>query len=308
MYYLIYYMYGANTANTFTNAFGEISMITEFDEAGDAGEPYVNAWFGEAGGIYDTQGNLFTIEKAPYQSEGNSQYSASFTGADGYDYELHFVVAYNNYVGTYGFRLSGIVRVQELTDEATGMKVKVGRVVGSDSYAPGSVFSLELTDAAGQVLTYDIIGYIGEDLYYIVREREETEGDEPGRITSSTYYKLVFTDKTGETVGDIPAEDIVPAYGTVTVTSETVSTYYTADGSFYVDIDANNNVRIIFSESTNRGIAFTECEYDEGTKTYTATSAAGVRYTVQMQDNGTVVIEEVPAEEVTDDTETGEAA
>ena len=308
MYYLIYYMYGASTANTFTNAFGEITMITEFDEAGEAGEPYVNAWFGEAGEIYDTQGNLFTIEKAPYQSEGNSQYSASFTGADGYDYELHFVVAYNNYVGTYGFRLSGIVRVQELTDEATGMKVKVGRVVGSDSYAPGSVFSLELTDAAGQVLTYDIIGYIGEDFYYIVREREETEGDEPGRITSSTYYKLVFTDKTGEAVGDIPAEDIVPAYGTVTVTSETVSTYYTADGSFYVDIDANNNVRIIFSESTNRGIAFTECEYDEGTKTYTATSAAGVRYTVQMQDNGTVVIEEVPAEEVTDDTETGEAA
>ena len=124
-----------------------------------------------------------------------------------------------------------------------------------------------------------------------------------GKTVSGTVV-----DKTGETVGDIPAEDIVPAYGTVTVTSETVSTYYTADGSFYVDIDANNNVRIIFSESTNRGIAFTECEYDEGTKTYTATSAAGVRYTVQMQDNGTVVIEEVPAEEVTDDTETGEAA
>lgn len=308
LYYLMYLFYGAASANSFENVFGEITMITEYDETGTAGEPYVNAWFGEASEILDANGELFNIEKAPYESRGNNLYSATFTGADGYDYELYFVVAYNNYVGTYGFRLSGIVRVQELTDEATGMKVKVGRVVGSDSYAPGSVFSLELTDAAGQVLTYDIIGYIGEDFYYIVREREETEGDEPGRITSSTYYKLVFTDKTGETVGDIPAEDIVPAYGTVTVTSETVSTYYTADGSFYVDIDANNNVRIIFSESTNRGIAFTECEYDEGTKTYTATSAAGVRYTVQMQDNGTVVIEEVPAEEVTDDTETGEAA
>lgn len=118
---------------------------------------------------------------------------------------------------------------------------------------------------------------------------------------------MVFTDKTGEAVGDIPAEDIVPAYGTVTVTSETVSTYYTADGASYVDIRTDDNtVMLLTLDSTV--LAVTESSYDEGTKTYTATSAAGVRYTVQMQDNGTVVIEEVPAEEVTDDTETGEAA
>lgn len=289
MYYLIYYMYGASTANTFTNAFGEITMITEFDEAGEAGEPYVNAWFGEASEILDANGELFNIEKAPYESRGNNLYSATFTGADGYDYELYFIVAYNNYVGTYGFQLYGLVRLQELTDSSTRMKVTVGRYVGSDAFAAGSVFSVRLETAEGEALTADSIRYIGEDLYFIVRTREqtgesgETEGDaEQGKILSTTYYKIVLTDKTDETVGE-ENDNIVPLYGTVTVTAENVDTYYTADGASYVDIRTDDNTVMLLTLGSTV-LAVTESSYDEGTQTYTVTAANESSYTVKITD------------------------
>ena len=289
LYYLMYLFYGAASANSFENVFGEITMITEYDEAGEAGEPYVNAWFGEASEILDANGELFNIEKAPYESRGNNLYSATFTGADGYDYELYFIVAYNNYVGTYGFQLYGLVRLQELTDSSTGMKVTVGRYVGSDAFAAGSVFSVRLETAEGEALTADSIRYIGEDLYFIVRTREqtgesgETEGDaEQGKILSTTYYKIVLTDKTDETVGE-ENDNIVPLYGTVTVTAENVDTYYTADGASYVDIRTDDNTVMLLTLGSTV-LAVTESSYDEGTQTYTVTAANKSSYTVKITD------------------------
>ena len=289
LYYLMYLFYGAASANSFANVFGEISLITEYDETGTAGEPYVNAWFGEASEILDANGELFNIEKAPYESRGNNLYSATFTGADGYDYELYFIVAYNNYVGTYGFQLYGLVRLQELTDSSTGMKLTVGRYVGSDAFAAGSVFSVRLETAEGEALTADSIRYIGEDLYFIVRTREqtgesgETEGDaEQGKILSTTYYKIVLTDKTDETVGE-ENDNIVPLYGTVTVTAENVDTYYTADGASYVDIRTDDNTVMLLTLGSTV-LAVTESSYDEGTQTYTVTAANESSYTVKITD------------------------
>ena len=174
LYYLVYLFYGQASANAFQNNMGEISLITDYDEAGTAGEPYLNVWFGEGSGIYDADDELFRVEKVPYESLGNNAYSATFTGVDGYKYELLFVAAYNNYMGAYGYQLFALVRLQEITDPASGLTVEVGRIVGSEAYAAGSLFSLQILKD-GERLASDWAGYIGEDLYVVVREREESE-------------------------------------------------------------------------------------------------------------------------------------
>ena len=138
-------------------------------------------------------------------------------------------------------------------------------------------------------MTADSIRYIGEDLYFIVRTREqtgesgETEGDaEQGKILSTTYYKIVLTDKTDETVGE-ENDNIVPLYGTVTVTAENVDTYYTADGASYVDIRTDDNTVMLLTLGSTV-LAVTESSYDEGTQTYTVTAANKSSYTVKITD------------------------
>lgn len=293
-YYLVYLFYGSATANAFENSMGEISLLTDYNEAGEAGEPYLNFWFGEGSGIYDANGELFNLTKVPYKSEGNNVYSASFTGTDGYEYELLFVASYNSYVSTYGYQLLALVRMQELTDTASGLTVKVGRIVGSEAYAAGSLFSVQIVKE-GETLEADWTGYIGDDIYVIMRTREETQDDTEGKILSSTYYKVVLTEDKGESVGETN-EKVIPVYASVTVTEESATTYYTADNGSYVDIlTGSNTVKLLVIGTKTYGI--TESVYDEQTQTYTVTTAAGAKYTIRIADSAAEVTEVPAAEE-----------
>lgn len=293
MYYLVYLFYGSATANAFENSMGEISLITDYNEAGEAGEPYLNFWFGEGSGIYDVNGELFKLEKVPYESKGNNMYSASFTGTDGYEYELLFVASYNSYMSTYGYQLLALVRMQELTDAESGLTVKVGRIVGSEAYQAGSLFSVQIVKD-GETLQADWTGYIGEDIYVVTRTREATQDETEGKILSSTYYKVVLTEDKGESVGETN-EKVIPVYASVTVTEESANTYYTADNGSYVDILAESNtVKLLVIGTKTYGI--TESVYDEQTQTYTVTTAAGVKYTIRIAES-VAEVTEVPAAE-----------
>lgn len=290
-YYLVYLFYGSSTANAFENSMGEIWLMTDYNEAGEAGEPYLNFWFGEGSGIYDANGELFNLTKVPYKSEGSNVYSASFKGTDGYDYELLFVASYNSYVSSYGYQLYALVRMQELTDTASGLTVKVGRIVGSEAYQAGSLFSVQIVKD-GETLEAEWTGYIGEDIYVVARTREETQDDTQGKILSTTYYKVVLTEKTGESV-DETNDKVIPVYASVTVTEEAANTYYTADGNSYVDITAESNtVKLLVIGKTT--YAITESAYDDQTQTYTVTTAAGAKYTIRIAE-GVAEVTEVPA-------------
>ena len=294
LYYLVYLFYGSATANVFENSMGEISLMTDYDEAGVAGDPYLNFWLGETTGVCDANGEPFEMEKVRYESLGDNAYSASFTGADGYEYELLFVAAYNNYVGTYGFQLYALVRYQDFVDAETGITVTVGRVVGSEAFAAGSLFDVQLSKD-GTPIEADWKGYIGEDVYFVTRTREEMpEGsEEEGKILSSTYYKIVLVEDTGEQVGE-EDDAIIPVYASATLAAESAATYYTEDGG-YVDIAVESNTVKLFVRGSY-AYAVTESTYDEQTKTYTVTLITGDVYTILIED-GAAVVTEVPAEE-----------
>ena len=300
MYYLVYLFYGPTTAETFENSMGEIFLITEYDEAGEAGTPYLNFWLGESTGVLGVDGKPFNLEKVSYESLGNNAYSATFTGTDGYEYQLLFTATYNNYVGTYGFQLYGLIRYQDLVDEGTGITVTVGRIVGSEALAAGSLFSVQLTKD-GQPIKADWQGYIGEDVYYVARTREEVpeaeegEEQEEGKILSTTYYKVELVEESSDQVGETN-ENVIPVYAKVTLTAEAANTYYTADETTYVDITAESNeVRLLVIGS--RIYTVTQSAYDDQTKTYTATTASGTVYTITVTDGGVAVVTEVPAAE-----------
>ena len=204
-----------------------------------------------------------------------------------------FVASYNSYVSTYGYQLLALVRMQELTDTASGLTVKVGRIVGSEAYAAGSLFSVQIVKE-GETLEADWTGYIGDDIYVIMRTREETQDDTEGKILSSTYYKVVLTEDKGESVGETN-EKVIPVYASVTVTEESATTYYTADNGSYVDIlTGSNTVKLLVIGTKTYGI--TESVYDEQTQTYTVTTAAGAKYTIRIAD-GAAEVTEVPAAE-----------
>lgn len=116
-------------------------------------------------------------------------------------------------------------------------------------YESGSLYSVQIF-RDGEEIAAESRRYIGEDLYVIVRNREETGDDTQGKILSSVFYKVELTEGAGETVGD-ENENVIPLYSAVKVTAENVDTYYTADGASYVDIRTDDNtVRLLTLDST----------------------------------------------------------
>ena len=131
------------------------------------------------------------------------------------------------------------------------------------------------------------IGYINEDFYYISRVL-----DDDGKITSTTYYKIVLAEAVP---GEGDTEDTVLTYQSVSITVEQITTYSTADGSIFIDVDAQNNVRII-KIGTSLYLPVSS-SYNAETKTYTVVLSDTISYVVTINEDGTATATEVVAEE-----------
>lgn len=303
---------GPNAASYYPNTIGKISIVTEFDIEGEiqlteGGEEmkYIDGSFGEASGMFDKDGNLFSFEKLPYEYNEETQlYTITLNDwKDGEDYKFYFATKSMN--GSTAYVNVGLVRVQTLTKVTEGYGVYVERVIVSDYYAPGSVFKIELTKN-GEVLTADNLVTYNGDLYYIVREKNEE-----GIITKTEYYKVILKEAvsgeiTGgagktegegtegeETEGDVTQGGIaggteeqpvekptVELYDSADVILVTAQTTYTEDGKSYIDIIDGNKVMLVSIE--DKLYVATEQTYDEATNTYTVTLNSGAKYTISF--------------------------
>ncbi len=272
-YLLNYMMQGYIIPNTF----GVITLVTEYDEDGTAGEPYANGQFGQSSGCFNSKGEVVSFEHVAYTIENNT-YSVSFKDeSDGYTYCMHFAMdgTFASFFGMYAYGLHAFTRVQELTTE-DGYTVKLERVLATENpnVSVGGYWELSLSKD-GTELESDA-GYIRDGkVYYFVRTREE----EGNKILRSTLYLLEFGMRVPEGPED-PIGELEP-YTSVTVTQRELKVVYTEDGDF-VEYDESGIVLLSYGRAT---YVFTaeECAYDPETGVYTLTRSTGLSFTVTIQ-------------------------
>lgn len=302
VYYYIAMFYGQEFANTIPNTYGNIQLIYNYDVEGQQTDSYMTGTFGEDSGFYDINGNIMSFDKAEFAEEGNG-YVADFTAAnaedetpDTYTYRLHIGVQYIQQLGTFGYVVSGLTRVQ--TFEANdGYTVEVERLITSDTGTqPGYVYSLKLTKD-GEPIEYDIRMLSDGSWHCIVRTTDDND-----KITSTTYYKVVFTEMTiapiepDEEGGE--ALEIVAPYESASVVVMPMETVYADNGTDYVDI--NEDGEIMLMTVGNSIYVATESLYDEQSNTYTVTASSGDRFSVVVSENEgvkTVVITKIQEDE-----------
>lgn len=302
VYYYIAMFYGQEFANTIPNTYGNIQLIYNYDVEGQQTDSYMTGTFGEDSGFYDINGNIMSFDKAEFAEEGNG-YVVDFTAAnaedetpDTYTYRLHIGVQYIQQLGTFGYVVSGLTRVQ--TFEANdGYTVEVERLITSDTGTqPGYVYSLKLTKD-GEPIEYDIRMLSDGSWHCIVRTTDDND-----KITSTTYYKVVFTEMTiapiepDEEGGE--ALEIVAPYESASVVVMPMETVYADNGTDYVDI--NEDGEIMLMTVGNSIYVATESLYDEQSNTYTVTASSGDRFSVVVSENEgvkTVVITKIQEDE-----------
>lgn len=287
-YYVFYSYFGPTFAASFPNTFGTITIIREFDENGDQEEEYFTGEFGEDAGMVDSTGMLFNTEKLSFEhDEESGLYTVKLKGKDDCDYTLYFDLSYIQQLGTYGYRVYALTRTQTLQNG--GYTVEVERILTSDSsaYPAGSVWSIKIFEGENE-LELDL-GIIREGVfYYVVRDRNED-----GKITSTVYYKLTFTDKVSEGSGEDEETVGVPFYDKVEVEALNVRTLYTSDNVSYIDIlegEGGDPQFLYYGEERH---LIVESSYDASSETYTVTTASGRVFTVTVGENDVITVSEV---------------
>lgn len=301
-YYLLYAYFGSTMG--YTNQIGSIEIVYEYDAEGEMTESYVNGYFGSQSNLIDVNGRIVTMEKASFTYDSSTgiytaefkvkPYEAAEEGEvlpdnDEYTYRLYFgVKKHQAYVNTYGYSVYGFTRVQTLTDEASGCEVTVERMiyseVSADSYPAGSIFGISLKKN-GEDVKYDV--RVMRDGVWSIAAREYAE--DGTTIVSTTYYTVNLKEKSSGELGE--ESKIVPAYESVTVTETKMKTYYTEDGSIYVDVnEAGDDVAMlcIYNNGKPTYYAVSKTEKDEN-GVLTVTVSDGTVYKVEIKDGKAVV-------------------
>ncbi len=298
-YAMVATFYGQSVASQMPNIFGTISIIRDYNEAGEVTRSYLKGEFGEQSGLFDVNGKVIPsieLEEGEYEATdtmNGTVYNIPFTADDGYRYRIHCQIATSRYLGVPGYQMIAFTREQEFTP-IEGYKIEVERVVTSDNQnlAPGRIYDVRVYE--GETLIPFESAYLVENgVHYIYREKNT----ETGKIERTVYYLISFTDKAlvlGEGVFAIAP------FETATLTVVEATTYYTADGTAYVDVGPDGVLWFFSGRSAYRAVS---SEYNEETSTYTVVTSLltqdgkPVVYTVQLvtNDDGTinVVIERV---------------
>ncbi|MBO5412114.1 MAG: InlB B-repeat-containing protein [Clostridia bacterium] len=296
MYYLYqYYMYYQIMID---NVFGTVYMTTEFNEDGSEqeGGPYFTAEFGELSNIVDSNGDPIEFVNLKYTDE-EDVITVDTVGKDGYTYRLYIGKQYNQMLRQYGYLIYALTRVQEFTTADSEYTVNVERVITTEASGiyPGYPMFLKLTKGT-EVIQAELNIFVDGGVEYVVRTRETTTDGSQGKITATTYYKILFEEEKNTSIEGSEEEttNIVAAYKSVTVTEMTTTTMYTEDESSYVDI-TSEGIRLMSVNGTL--YLAVECAYDEATNTYTIKTSNGKSFTVQVLEDNQVAITEVVEEE-----------
>lgn len=251
---------------------GTLNIQIKFDEKGDEVHRHIVSAFTEASGYTDSEGNLFEIDDN--YTLNNGMYTADFVAKDGKNYRLY--MQQMNQYGISGYSMM-ITRLETLKDG--NFAVTAERVVASDGgYNKGSYVSLTLAKGEGDGKTE----YKADTLFrtvatepwtYVVREYDDNK-----RITSTTYFEIMLTEKTAG-VG----ETGLTFFESVKVTEKAMHTYYTEsgknDGKSFVDVGVDG-VKLL--ALNGKGYVITECTVDESTGVYTATASSGKKFSVKV--------------------------
>lgn len=312
-YLNMYYLYAMLFGQSLANSWGEIAIITEYDEYGVAAEnSYIKGTFGVSALMYDLNGNILSFNTADYvYDEETKIYTVNFEGEDGYDYHLYFAIG-STYLG-YGYNVYAMTR-EETVESADGYKVVFERVIATDtSLAQGAFYSIKLfKDDVEIESAANIYATSLSKVYYVLREKTDD-----GKITSTTYYTIEITEKTDTGVGSDEEEKnpyILSLIDTVTVSCETVETIYSEDGLSFVDLSPTKGILLISitvkDEETENETTYlyliTESVYDDVAGVYKVKNSAGKTFTVKIsgeEGSKTAEITEVVEEEQPEESE-----
>lgn len=312
-YLNMYYLYAMLFGQSLANSWGEIAIITEYDEYGVAAEnSYIKGTFGVSALMYDLNGNILSFNTADYvYDEETKIYTVNFEGEDGYDYHLYFAIG-STYLG-YGYNVYAMTR-EETVESADGYKVVFERVIATDtSLAQGAFYSIKLfKDDVEIEPAANIYATSLSKVYYVLREKTDD-----GKITSTTYYTIEITEKTDTGVGSDEEEKnpyILSLIDTVTVSCETVETIYSEDGLSFVDLSPTKGILLISitvkDEETENETTYlyliTESVYDDVAGVYKVKNSAGKTFTVKIsgeEGSKTAEITEVVEEEQPEESE-----
>lgn len=312
-YLNMYYLYAMLFGQRLANSWGEIAIITEYDEYGVAAEnSYIKGTFGVSALMYDLNGNILSFNTADYvYDEETKIYTVNFEGEDGYDYHLYFAIG-STYLG-YGYNVYAMTR-EETVESADGYKVVFERVIATDtSLAQGAFYSIKLfKDDVEIESAANIYATSLSKVYYVLREKTDD-----GKITSTTYYTIEITEKTDTGVGSDEEEKnpyILSLIDTVTVSCETVETIYSEDGLSFVDLSPTKGILLISitvkDEETENETTYlyliTESVYDDVAGVYKVKNSAGKTFTVKIsgeEGSKTAEITEVVEEEQPEESE-----
>ncbi|MBR2374936.1 MAG: hypothetical protein IKA88_01475, partial [Clostridia bacterium] len=293
MYYFYqYYMYYGVAID---NVFGTVYLSREFDEAGKevAGGPFFTAEFGEMTNLVDANGDKLEFVDCEYTQDDNGMITVEIVGKDGYTYRLYIGKQANQQFQQYGYLIYALTRVHEFTTD-DGYTVNVERALTTEVGGVYPGYPMFLTVKKNGVdLTADITILNDGYVEYVVRTREETTDGSQGKITATTYYKLVFEEEANTSIGgenEDTTTTIIAPYKSVTVTEIAATTMYTADGASFVDVTADG-IRLMSVGGTL--YLASEMTFDETTQTYTVTVGGGKTFTVKLLADNQVEITEV---------------
>lgn len=281
--YMVSIYYGPAFTQFVVNTHGMIDIVQSYDEDGNETLRAIDAEFYENSGMFDLKGNPVSIKGADYESdEKTGEYSVTFTAADGYDYKIYFTVESHYGLGSYGYTIDALVRLQTVTGE-NGYKIATERIVHSmTNRTAGSLYRATLYKDDAEIDYWAIL--TGDNVnYYISRTFDDNE-----KITSTTYYKIALTDAPTGEIGAGSVKIVAPYADGFTVEVNEVRTIYAEDGETYVDIlTAENTIMLINFEGQIWGVG--ECDYDETTNSYVINIGETYRVTV---DGDTIIVEE----------------
>ena len=282
-FYIYYLFFGAQFASEYENDLGMLSLIRTFDEDGTQLDDYMKVEFMEGSKAYDLNGNLLGVEKGTYAYE-NNLYSITMNSSDGYTYKLYFTLQNHQAYGSqmYGYRIYAVTRVEVLT--YNDYTVEIERIIVTEyNYNPGAYFSINLK-LNGEDISHTEAFLIDGVMHYVSRELNDDN-----KIISTTYYKLSLIE---QDLGTLDEDKIAP-FESVVVTPITATTIYDNAKLSYIDVVDG---KVVFIQIKASKYTVTESEYDDITKTYTITLSTSRKYTVEIDDNGEIIITEIKEE------------